>query len=215
MTTLPEYCTKIRRWIDDDEPTDDVITEWVRDAEERINNELRTTEQVVRDQATMDDNCIILPENWIETLYVRLPGGKPFNFVTNDSYWKLTPPVTLVQVDPGVAASYPGLRRTHYTQIGNTLFVWPPIDPEALTKVELAYYRKVKPLDIDSDPLMVRYPSIYRNCTLAAGAPYLIEDERLSTWISMATASIQKANDRSKLARHSGSPIAPMIRSFG
>jgi hypothetical protein len=217
MTTLSEYCTKIRRWIDDDEPSDEMITEWVRDAEERINNELRVTEQVVRERATMDDNCIVLPDNWIETIYVRVAGGKPFNFVSNDSYWNLEPPVTLVQTDPtGGTPSYPGSRRTHYTHIGNTLFVWPPIDPELLTKIELAYYRKVTPInEVGSDPLMVRYPSIYRNCTLASGAPYLIEDERLSTWISMATAGITKANERSKAARHSGSPLPPMIRSFG
>jgi hypothetical protein len=215
MTALTDYCAKIRRWIDDDDPTDETIIEWVRDAEERINNELRVTEQMVRERATMDDNCIVMPDDWLETVYVRIAGGRPFNYVSNDSYWKLVPGPSLVQPDPYALPLYPGQRRTHYTHIGNTLFVWPPIDPEALTKIELAYYRKVAPLDVAADPLMARYPSVYRNCTLAAGAPYLVEDERLATWLSLATAGIEKANDRSKKARHSGSPIAPMIRSFG
>jgi hypothetical protein len=102
-----------------------------------------------------------------------------------------------------------------YTIIGYTLYVWPSIDPNAQTKVEVAYYRTLVPLGVDADPVFYRYPSIYRACTLSAGAPYLIEDERLQVWASLATAGIEKANARSKKSRFSGSPIAPQIRGFG
>ena len=217
MTALSDYCNEVRDWIDDTDPSDALITTWVRDAEERINNELRTDIQTVRTYATFDDDCVKLPDDWLEFLYVRYKGGRPFEFITNHDYWELRPNYLYGTSPPPNTSG-----ETNYTQgkalytiIGRTLFVWPPIDPNALTQVEIAYYRKVVPLGANIDPVQVRYPTVYRYCTLSAAAPYLIEDDRLQIFASLATAGIQKANDASKQARHSGSPIAPRIRGFG
>ena len=202
MSDLTDFCATIRRWIDDEDEYDDAtITEWVRDAEERMNNELRSNEQVIRNYATFDDNCAVLPPDWLEHIYVRMKGGTPFHYCTPDEYWEL-PPASELQDQ-------------RYTTIGLTLFVWPPIDPEALTQVEIAYYRKIVPLDATHDPVLDRYPSIYRNCTLCAAAPYLVEDDRLNTWAGLATAGITKANEAAKKARWSGSPLLARKRSFG
>lgn len=217
MTALSDYCTLIRSWTDIEDLSDAVITQWVRDAEERINNELRVTEMVAREYATLDDNCIALPADWNEFLYVRVKGGRPFDFISNHDYWELQD-LPQVSPQPGQPSGevYPWAgKKQLYTLIGNTLFVWPPVDPEAHVNVEIAYFRKLAPLDFSADPVFVTYPTIYRNCTLAAGAPYLVEDERLQTWATLATAAIEKANVAAKKARFSGSPIAPRIRGFG
>lgn len=217
MSALSDFCNEIRDWIDDTDPTDAMITTWIRDAEERLNNELRTNEQIVRTYATFDDDCSTLPDDWLEFLYVRYKGGRPFDFITNHDYWQLkTERAYGTSFEPNTSGEvYPSIGKALYTIIGRTLFVWPPINPDALTQIETAYYRKVQPLGPLQDPLQARYPAIYRYCTLAAGAPYLVEDERLSTFASLATAGIQKANDAAKMGRHSGSPIAPRIRGFG
>ena len=198
MSALTDFCATIRRWLDDeDEYSDDIVTEWIRDAEERMNNELRSNEQVVREYATFDDNCAELPPNWLEHIYVRLKGGKPFHYCTPDEYWVLDG------------------EQQRYTTIGRTLFVWPPIDPDALTQVEIAYFRSITPIGDTQDAVFDRYPSIYRNCTLTAAAPYLIEDERLTTWAGLATTGIQKANEAARKARWSGSPLLARQRGFG
>lgn len=214
MSELTDFCDTIRRWLDDeDEYTDAIVTEWVRDAEERMNNELRTNEQVVREYATFDDNCAELPPNWLEHIYVRLKGGKPFTYATPDEYWNFVDPGPVPQSTSGEV--YTPVEDQRYTTIGRTLFVWPPIDPAALTQVEIAYYRMIEPLGDTRDAVFDRYPSIYRNCTLTAAAPYLIEDERLQTWGELATAGITKANEAARKARWSGSPIVARKRSFG
>lgn len=213
MSYLSDYCTRIRAWIDDEDISDATVTEWIRDAEERLNNELRTDEQIQREYATFDDDCALLPADWLETIYVRLKGGKPFHYISNDSYWGLdaAPPITTNsgEVDPRRR------QKNHYTHIGKTLFVWPKIDPDALTQIEVAYFRKIIPLGDVKDTVFDRYPSLYRHCTLTAATPYLVEDERLVTWTGLATAGIQAANNAAKKARFSGSPLAPMIRGFG
>lgn len=217
MTALTDYCAVIRRWIDDEDEYDDAtITEWIRDAEERLNNELRSGEQVVREYATFDDNCAELPPNWLEHIYVRLKGGRPFTYCTPDEYWGFVSPDPAMQADPyGVSPYPPPGQGQRYTTIGRTLFVWPPIDPNLLTQVEIAYYRMIAPMDATADPILDRYPSIYRNCTLAAAAPYLIEDDRIQTWSGLAKDGIAKANEAARMARWSGSPIVARKRSFG
>lgn len=218
MTILSDYCARVRDWIDDQDPSDSVITEWIRDAEERMNNELRTTEQVVRTIATFDDDCTLLPDDWLETIYVKPKGRLPLNFVTNREYWHMDSngrSSDLVAVeDP--AEVYPSNRGNGvYTHVGNTLYVWPHVDPTLFPQIEICYFRGLVPLGETADVIFTRYPSVYRTCTLAAGTPYLVEDERLQTWAALATAGIQKANQAAAKARFSGSPIAPRIRGFG
>jgi hypothetical protein len=216
MTALTDFCTVVRAWVDDVNPDDTMITSWIRMAEERLNNELRSNEQIVRDYATFDDNCAVLPDDWLEVLYVR--SGNVFRYVTPDAYWQTAaqPTRELEIADPTGAAPWPppGAQKI-YTIIGRTLFVLPNIDPAALTKIEVGYYRALAPLGDTMDPVLSRYPSLLLNCTLSAAAPYLVEDDRLSTFAALATAGIEKVNNSANSGRWSGSPLTPMIKGFG
>jgi hypothetical protein len=220
MSYLTDYIVQVKRWIDDEDEYDNtVVTGWIRDAEERMNNELRCTEQIVREYATFDDNCALLPPDWLEHIYIRPQGGSPLDYISPHDYWDLGPAARYTPSNPpntsGEVWPYPHGAQAAYTTIGQTLYVWPPIDPTASTKIEVCYFRKIVPLGDTYDPIMDRYPTIYRNCVLSSAAPYMIEDERLQTWASLATAGIQKANEAAIAARWSGSPIAPRIRGFG
>lgn len=220
MSFLTDYIDKLRNWIDDEDISDSVITDWIRDGEERINNELRTDIQIERTEATLNDDCVVLPPDWLEHVYVRMVNGRPFDFITPHDYWEMKygpPSGSLVpQPDPYGGAVYPAPgRKQLYTTIGRTLFVYPPINPDLLVKVELAYYRSLVPLGDNKDAVFDRYPTIYRHAALTAGAPYLIEDERINVWGALATAAIQKANDAHVKGRWSGSPLPQLIRSFG
>jgi hypothetical protein len=216
MSYLTDYIARIRVWVDDEDLADVTVTEWIRDAEERMNNELRTAEQIQRDYATFDDDAAILPVDWQEHIYVRVRGGTPFDYVTPREYWTQRQSTGTSQPDlfGGEVYPWPGKKQT-YTTIGKSLFVWPPIDPDALTQVEIAYFRQLVPLSDVKDPVFDRYPSIYRSCTLAAAAPFLIEDERFATFAGLATAGIDKANEATRAGRWSGSPLGPRIRGFG
>ncbi|MET0167519.1 MAG: hypothetical protein ABW318_21285 [Vicinamibacterales bacterium] len=216
MTALGDFILSVKEWVDDADPSDVLVTQWVRLGETRMNNELRTDVQVVRQYATFDDNCAVLPDDWLKTVYVRPQGGRPLNFVSNDTYWKMTPQTPpYMEASPSSDPPYPYGKMGYYTHVGRTVFIWPPINPNDLTKIEVAYYAMVPPLAQDATPVFVRYPDIYLNCTLAAAQPYLVEDDRLNTFAALATAGIKMANDASMLGRFSGSPMLPAIRGFG
>jgi hypothetical protein len=216
MTYLSDFILSVKEWIDDTDPSDNLVTQWVRLAETRMNNELRTDLQIVRQEATFDDNCAVLPDHWLELLYVRLIGGRPLVFISNQAYWDLTqeaPPLTVVGT--GEVWPWPIQQKGVYTLIGRNLFLWPSISANDLLKFEICYYRAITPLSDVADDVYRRYPDIYLNCTLAAAAPYLVEDERLNTFAALSTAQIKTANDSSHKARFSGSPMTPVIRRFG
>lgn len=221
MSYLTEYCDVIRRWIDEEEDaySNAEVTEWIRDGEERINNELRVKEMMKRDYATFDDDCAVLPDDWLEHVYVRIKGGKPFDYITPHDFWvkrydNVSP--LAPQPDPYGGEVYPAVGKTPlYTVIGSTLFVYPPINPDKIVNVEIAYFAKVTPLGDTKSLIFDRYPAIYRNCVLTCSAPYLVEGERINEWGALATAAIQKANDAYKAGRWSGSPLPKLIRSFG
>jgi hypothetical protein len=218
MSYLTDYCATIRRWIDDEgEYSDTVVTEWIRDGEERMNNELRSVEQISREYATFDDNCSPLPPDWLEMIYVRPQGGTPLDYITPHDYWgeRPAPSFVTVPVNTGEVLPFPYGRKGLYTIIGQTLFVWPTIDPNAMTKIEVTYFRKLVPLGDKKDVVFDRYPALYRNCVLTAAAPYAFEDERTQTFAALATAGIEKTNNAAMSGRWSGSPIAPRIRGFG
>jgi hypothetical protein len=123
---------------------------------------------------------------------------------------------------------YPGrggpelpIARNCYTLIGNTLFVHPTV-PEPTrdvlpTEVQLAYYGDVYPIAEapEPTPLFKRSPKLYLYGTLAASAPYFVEDQRAQVWDSNVTALIKAMNDNSHTSRVVGSPITIQVRSFG
>lgn len=217
MTALGDFIISIKEWVDDADPSEALVTQWVRLAETRMNNELRTDVQVVRQYATFDDNCAVLPDDWAKTIYVRPQGGRPLNFISNDTYWKMTPqnPPYVSSVPAGSDPPYPYGKGGYYTHVGRTIFIWPSINPDDLTKIEVAYFALMTPLAQNPNPVFLRYPDIYLNCTLAAAQPYLVEDDRLNTFAALATAGIKMANDSSFLGRFSGSPMLPNIKGFG
>jgi hypothetical protein len=200
MSALSDFVTTVKAWVDDLNPSDPLVESWVRIAEQRMNDELRVDEMIVREYATFDDNCAVLPPDWLKTIYVKPEGCTAYTFVSNKTYF-----------DGLSATQAPGV----YTNVGRTLFIWPAIDPEALTKIEVAYYARVTPLTDVITPVMSRFPGLYLNCTLSAGQPYLVEDERLATFAALATAQIKTANDQAIAARFSGSPLTSKRRSFG
>lgn len=215
MTALTDFIGIIKGYIDDTNPSDALVTAWVRVAEQRFNDELRVDEMIVRTYATFDDNCCVLPNDWLKTLYVKPKGARrTLTYVSNKDYFDIDPAPTLVQPDPTSPPMWPAHRGGYYTNIGRTMFVWPPIHPDAATKIELAYYAKVPPLS-ETNAVFDRFPGLYINATLAAATTYLIEDDRLQVFAALATAQIKTANDQATAARFSGSPITPAIRSFG
>ena len=248
---VTDFMTALKGWVDDEDLTDEMLLSWIAMGEERFNNELRAREMVVTRAIMLADQCIPLPEDFLEIISCRYVGsGLPLRYVSPDEFWRvrsaaefyLSGPQTtaITYLDPMTGAplgplprqpafiDYPGrggpelpLARNCYTLIGHTLFVHPTvaqpsadIDP---TEVQLSYYARVYPIAEASEPtpLFKRAPKLYLFGSLAASAPYFVEDQRGQVWDSNVTALIKSMNDSAHTSRVVGSPITIQVRSFG
>ena len=113
------------------------------------------------------------------------------------------------------------LLQNAYTYLGKTLYIHPTIATPSVdvdpTEVVLTYYATLPPLaEADAPtPLFRRAPKLYTYGTLAQSAPYLIEDQRATTWDANVTALIKSMNESARTERIVSSPILMQVRTFG
>jgi hypothetical protein len=248
---VTNFMTTLKGWVDDEDLTDELLLSWVAMAEERFNNELRIREMVQIRGVMLADQCVPMPDDFLEIVSVRYSNnGLPLRYISPDEYWRirssaefyLSGPQTtaITYLDPMTGAplgplprqpafiDYPGrggpelpLARNAYTLLGNTLYVHPTVvEPSAdvdPTEIQLAYYGKVYPIAEapEPTPLFKRAPKLYTFGSLAASAPYFVEDQRSQTWDSNVTALIKSMNDNAHTSRVVGSPVTIQVRSFG
>ena len=76
-------------------------------------------------------------------------------------------------------------RPTHYTNIGTEIQVFP--SPDSSYTAELVYFRNVPKLSNTNTTnwLLELAPDLYLYGTLLQSAPYLRDDERITTWASL------------------------------
>jgi hypothetical protein len=248
---LTNFMNVLREWVDDFDVTDEMILSWIAMGEERINNELRVLEMVVTRRVQMADQCVPLPEDFLEIVSARyLEGGLPLRHVPSDEYFRvrsgaeyyLSGPQTtaITYLDPATGAplgplprqpafiDYPGRRgpqlplsRNIYTVVGKTMHVHPTvatpsadIDP---TEIELSYYATVPALVDAEEPtwLFKRAQKLYLYGSLAASAPYFIEDQRAQMWNENVQALIAGMNIAARQSAVISSPVTQQVRSFG
>ena len=151
------FLNVLRAWVDDHDLTDDMLLSWVAMAEERFNNELRCVEMVQTRRVDLADQCVPLPDDFLEMILCRyVESGLPLRYVSPDEHVRLrssaeyylsgpqTTAITYLDPQTGVPLGplprqpafidYPGrggpqlpLARNTYTFIGHVLHVHPTV----------------------------------------------------------------------------------------
>jgi len=154
---LETFLTSLKTWVDDFDVTDPMLLSWIAMGEERFNNELRANEMIVTRRVQLEDQCVPLPEDFLEMVTCRYTeSGLPLRHVPADEYYRvrsgtefyLSGPQTtaITYLDPTTGApvgplprqpafiDYPGrsgpklpLARNVYTVVGLTLHVHPTV----------------------------------------------------------------------------------------
>lgn len=173
-------------------------------AEARFARDLRVRQMVKRATAPLDAGFVTLPGDWLQAKNVQLnAGGRPYKleFVTLEQ-------ADEIRADPGYDASRPRF----FNVTGNQLEVVPTVDGTA--EIEMAYYAKIPALGASQADnwLLQQWPDLYLYGSLVHSAPYLRDDERITTWATLydrAMGEIQLADER---ATHSGSVLKTRTR---
>jgi hypothetical protein len=210
-TYLADKCAEIRRWlaIGSDVYPDDVISSWIRMAEEQLSFELRVKHMIQIDTSNLTAERVPLPLDWQEIRLARLVGETGvLRYNTPDDFFN-------PEFPDAPASPYKG-KQKRYTILGNFLIVGGTTITPGL-QVELTYYQNIPPLsDANNNWINYYHPSVFTLKILHIASMYAIEDDRGPMWQQQVIALISEMNIRHAIDKASGSTLQPVRRkTFG
>ncbi len=209
-TFLTDKCEEIRNWLalGSDVYPDNVVTGWIRMAEEQLSTVLRVKHMIQIDTSLITAERIPLPLDWQEVRLVRvLPNGGVHRYQTPDAFFNPEFPEE---------AGEPYGQTKRYTILGNFL-VAGDVTPSPGLQLELTYYQDIPPLTNDADNWINHYhPTVYTLKILHIASMYAIEDERGPVWDKEVVRTVNDMNAAHKVDRASGSVLMQVRRkTFG
>ncbi len=210
MSDFSDFTTAIAEWANRQDWSSILVTSFVRNAEEKLNAELRIDRMIQTNDALIASRCAPLPDNWLEMDFVRLawtadyyPSGfAPIDYKPREEFFSTT--------DHSATGTY--------TIEGRQLFIGGPPDSTEGQTVRIDYYGEV-PVFSDTQPSWVytKYPSLYRYAALMHADLHAIGEEQTSSMLKqLCEDMITKLNANWRYARASGSRLSrTRVRSFG
>jgi hypothetical protein len=184
-----------------------VIPDFITLAEAQFNRNIRHRRMVERATATLDSEYSAVPADWLESIRYQIN----------------TNPITVMEfVSPDQAALLKGANGTtgkpiYYTQIGQQFQVVPAPDSGSAYTGELTYYATIPALSVSNTTnwLLTDSPDLYLYGALLQAAPYLQDDQRLSTWGTLYERCLNDLKVSDERSRMATSALRMRARSFG
>lgn len=183
LDTYTNLQAAIATWLMRDDLTTS-IPDFITLCESRTSRRIRVREMVTSDTMTPVSGVCTLPTDYIEALRVG---------AETDPVSVLTPISLDMARDQFNISGYP----THYVIQGSTLTAYPTSDSD----ITLDYFAQVPALSTTAPTnwLLTKAPEIYLYGSLIESAPFMEDDNRLATWISLyksAVDDLQQADTR-------------------
>ncbi len=184
-----------------------VIPDFITLAEAQFNRNIRHRRMVERATATLDSEYSAVPADWLESIRYQIN----------------TNPITVMEfVSPDQAALLKGANGTtgkpiYYTQIGQQFQVVPAPDSGSAYTGELTYYATIPALSVSNTTnwLLTDSPDLYLYGALLQAAPYLQDDQRISTWGTLYERCLNDLKVSHERSRMATSALRMRARSFG
>lgn len=189
MTAITDQCDITRQWLDREDYDNVLVTSWIRQGEQLLNQSLMIKDMIQIDTATIITGRVLLPEDWIKLDFVRKQDGKPLHFIPRDTFYESTPKET----------------ERHYTISGNYIILGGTPDPVDGLKVELHYYGNVPTLGENPSWLSTLYPTLQLFSTLSFAFVYGVEDDRAAATAGLLDSTIKTLNEQHLMSKASGS----------
>lgn len=174
-----------------------MVPDFIAFAESELNTRLRTSEMLVRSRANILEQYTEKPADWLEAWNIQIVGGAPLEYATPAAMDRL-------KADPTPVFDH---TPRYFTILGDSIEVYPlPGDP---VELEMIYYARIPQLSDDQPTnwLLDRAPQIYLYGALVHTAPFLAEDERVTTWQGQFDRYVQELNQADGRSRRSGAPL--------
>jgi hypothetical protein len=180
------------------------IPDFITLAETRLVRELRTRQMLksATSPMTSGDAKIALPTDFLEVrdLYIQGNPRMPVTYLSPSAFTR------------DARADESG-KPFYYTVLAQE-FVFAPV-PDGTRTLEILYYAKPTVLSDSnaSNVFLANYPDALLYGALAEAEPYLINDARLQTWISLYDRAINNINESDEGSEYSGVPLTMQLTS--
>ena len=218
MTDFSDLKASIADWANRQDWSDALVTNFIRQAEQKLNAELRVDRMIKRSQATVMSCCAQLPDDWLQSDLVLIAsanaptGWCPIRYKPRDEFFRLP------SVVAGSNAWTSNTTTGFYTVEGRSLYFGGQPDAVNGKAFELNYYAEV-PVISDATPSWVytKYPSLYLYGSLMHADMHAVgEEQNASNLMNLVENMIGKLNADHLRAKSSGSRLArARVRSFG
>jgi hypothetical protein len=208
MTDFSDFKAQIAEWQNREDWSDNLVTSFVRMAEQKLNQELRVGRMIETQEALINGRCIALPDDWLEMSLVQIantgvPGGLyPIHYRPRDEFFKLPDKWS----------------NGFYTIEGREAFFGGPPDAVNGQTVRISYYGEV-PVFSDTNPswIYTKYPSLYLSAAMMHAYMHAVGEEQSAAMAKqLVEDGIAKLNAEWAYAKASGSRLTrTMRRSFG
>jgi hypothetical protein len=208
LTNYTELKSAVADWLNRADLTSQ-IPDFIALAEARFNRNIRTRDMITRQVATTNNEFVPVPNDWLETYQLELPPSVSIGVRTPLQY-----------ISPNEAAVYQASemagKTRYYTIIDGLFELVPKPATGATVTLTCVYYARIPALtgSNSSNWLLQKAPDLYLYQSLAAAAPYLNNDERISTWLSMVGQGIEELRMESERAMRSQTSLVAQRRGF-
>lgn len=198
LSTYADLKTTVANYLARTDLTDQ-IPDFIALAERRMRREVRIREMLVSVEltATAGSNLLSLPADFLEARDMVVVGNptQPMNYLSPSALSRN--PLSSVSGKP-----------KEYTILANQFQLSP--SPDFAYTLNLLYYANPTFLSDanQSNVFLVNVPDMLLYASLLEAEPYLMNDARLATWVSMyerASASVDKSNET---GQYSGVPLS-------
>ena len=180
------------------------IPDFIRLAETRMARDLRTRQMLKSATATMTgaDARVALPTDFMEVrdLYILGNPRMPVTYLSPSAFTR------------DARADETG-RPFYYTVLASE-FLFAPV-PDTSYTLQILYYAKPVVLSDSnaSNVFLANYYDALLYGSLAEAEPYLVNDARLQTWISLYDRAINNINESDEGSEYSGVPLTMQLTS--
>jgi hypothetical protein len=204
LDTFSGLKSSIADWINRDDLTS-VIPSFIVLAEATFNRTIRTRDMVQRATASLDTQYTELPADFLQMINIQLNTATPMklSFVSNEQADDLRSTYFAAANEP-----------KYYSIVGQTFEVIP--SPGGEYTVEMSYYKKIPTLSDSntSNWLLTKSPAMYLYGALVQSAPYLRDDDRITTWGTLYKEAFNDLMLEEQRSNFSGTTPRMRARSY-
>ena len=199
ITNYGELKTTVQEYLYNRKDLDSQIPGFIAFAEKKIFRQLRCRDNELQVDGSLvegEESSITLPDDFLEMKFITV-NGKPLERRSDIDY------LSRIAVDNA------GGEPTWFARLLNEIKLWRTADSDY--DFSFVYWATQEGLlvdDADSTSVLLFAPDLYLYASLIEAMPYLVKDDRLTTWQAMFKQAMDEIDHQTQEGEYAGSNVS-------